>query len=205
MTAIAIGVEHLAGRYQAALAAWVSVHVMGLAIVAVVWRLGLRRTRSPLSHLGLAPLVFPKPKAILLAVGVLGASLGFTAVYGIVVELLDLDQLSPPDITADIAFPGLGVVLTFQALALVTPLTEEVFFRGFVFAGLVSSLGVGWAGVVSALVFCCFHVTPGVLIPVFVTGLLLAWLYHRTGSLWPGVLAHAGQNALAVAVGVYVG
>ncbi|MED5568055.1 MAG: CPBP family intramembrane glutamic endopeptidase, partial [Chloroflexota bacterium] len=48
--------------------------------------------------------------------------------------------------------------------------------------------------------FSSFHIlfSIGVLVPIFVTGMLLAWLYHRTGSLWPGIAAHAGLNALAV-------
>jgi membrane protease YdiL (CAAX protease family) len=37
-------------------------------------------------------------------------------------------------------------------------------------------------------------------IPLFVTGLLLSWLYLRTGSIWPPFAAHAAQNLLALAV-----
>ena len=37
-----------------------------------------------------------------------------------------------------------------------------------------------------------------VMIPIFITGSLLAWLYWRTGSLWAPIGAHAAQNALAV-------
>ena len=140
VTAIAFGTQQLTERYQDAVATWVSVHVMALAIVVVVWRLGVHRLRSPLSLLGLAPLAFPQAKTVLLAGGALGASLGFTVVYGVLVGFLDSEILSPPDITSDIAFPGAGVALTFQALALVTPVTEEIFFRGFVFSGLIPRL-----------------------------------------------------------------
>jgi membrane protease YdiL (CAAX protease family) len=42
----------------------------------------------------------------------------------------------------------------------------------------------------------------GVVIPIFVTGLLLTWLYAKTGSLVPSLLAHIGQNLLALAVAV---
>ena len=38
------------------------------------------------------------------------------------------------------------------------------------------------------------------LLLIFITGVLFAWLYWRTGSLWASVGAHAGQNALAVGV-----
>ena len=204
VTAVAVGIDHWMERYDEATIAWVGVHLMGLAIIAVVWRLGIRRYRAPLSVLGLVPAGFPSAQTVLMTFGILGASLAFTVVYAALMELIDLEIFSPPDIPSDIAFPGVAAVFTFQALALVTPLTEELFFRGFIFAGLIPRMGVGWAIVASAAVFSLFHLAVGVLIPIFVTGLLLGWLYYRTGSLWPCVLAHAGQNALAVAVEVYV-
>jgi membrane protease YdiL (CAAX protease family) len=109
-----------------------------------------------------------------------------------------MEILAPPDIPEDIIFPGVAAVFTYEALALWTPFTEEVFFRGFVLAGLVPRLGAGRAMVASALIFSAFHVSIGLIVPIFITGLLLAWLYHRTGSLWASVAAHAGQNTLAI-------
>jgi membrane protease YdiL (CAAX protease family) len=43
----------------------------------------------------------------------------------------------------------------------------------------------------------------GVLIPIFITGFLLAWLYRQTDSLWTSILAHAGQNAAALLATIY--
>ena len=202
---IAIGISQLAGQYDVAVATWLSVHLMGLAIIGVVWHFGIRRFSVLLSTLGLTPIVAPRFQTLLLTAGALGASLVFTAVYGVLIDLIDWDILSPPDNYSDILFPGLAVVFTFQAVVVVTPVVEEMFFRGFVFSGLVSRLGVGRAMVASAVVFSLFHSPVGVwvLIPIFVTGLLLAWLYQRTGSLWPSIVAHAGQNALALAIEVY--
>ena len=199
----AVGAGHLAGQYGEAVTTWVSSHLIGIAIIAVVWRLGLKRYGAPVSALGLAPPGLPQAKTVFMTLGALGASLAATVVYSAIVDLLGADLLSPPDISADIAFPGPAVLLTFQALAVWTPLTEELFFRGFIFAGLCPFLGVRWAVVASAVVFSLFHLSAGVLIPVFITGLLLAWLYQKTGSLWPSIVAHAANNALAVAVEVY--
>ena len=83
------------------------------------------------------------------------------------------------------------------------PFTEEVFLRGFIFAGLASSGSVPRAMVASALIWSLFHLSLGVLIPIFITGILLAWLYCKTGSLWPSILAHGGQNAVAVIATIY--
>ena len=36
--------------------------------------------------------------------------------------------------------------------------------------------------------------------PAFVSGFVFAWVYWRTGSLWPVVLAHVARNAVALGV-----
>ncbi len=201
--AIAVYIGRQAGQYEEAIITWLGVHLLGLVVIGTVWFLGIRMFNAPWAFIGLRPALVPNSRAVLFAVGTLAASLAASFLYVAVVGLIDVDVLSPPDIPSDIAFPGLAAVFTFQALAVVTPVVEEVFFRGFVFAGLAPRLGVGWAAVASSVVFSLFHPEVGVFIPIFVTGLLLAWLYHRTGSLWPCMLAHGGQNALAVAVAVY--
>ena len=199
VTGIAILLGRWAGRFEQAIGAWESSHLMGLAILIVVWRLGLRPRRLSLSSLGLVPPTTSLPLTALLAVLALGASLLFTWGYASLVEFLSWPELlGPPEIPDGIVFPGMAALATYEALAVWTPVTEEIFFRGFVFAGLAPRLGIRRAIVVSALVFSVFHLAIGVLLPIFITGVLLAWLYHRTGSLWPGIAAHAGQNFLAV-------
>lgn len=199
VTGIAILLGRWAGRFEQAIGAWESSHLMGLAILIVVWRLGLRPHRLSLSSLGLVPPTTSVRLTALLTVLALAASLLFTWGYSNVVDLLGLHaRWGPPDIPDGIVFPGLAALATYEALAVWTPVTEEIFFRGFVFAGLAPRLGIPRAVAVSALVFSAFHIALGVLLPIFITGVLLAWLYHRTGSLWPGIAAHAGQNFLAV-------
>lgn len=205
VSAIAFPLGDLVGRYKVAVVAWATSQLLGVILLAVVWYLGPRRYRVPVSSLGLTPPHPPQTKAVLMTIGALGASLGATALYGWLVGLTNSNTLSPPDIPRDIVFPGLAAVFSFQALAIWTPVAEEVFFRGFVFAGLVPRLGLTRAMVASALIFSIFHLTPGLLVPVFTTGILLAWLYYRTGSLWATILAHAGQNLVALLVTIYGG
>jgi hypothetical protein len=205
---------------ETALIAWLTSISLGLVIFAIVWFLGLRPYRASLSSLGLKPQGTPSLKVVGMTLGVLLLSLGATALYSFLAGLSGLKILLPPEIPPGLVFPGPGIVLTFLALAMWTPLTEEVFFRGFIFAGLSSRWGVTGAMVISALIFSLFHdplilVAPfnldlylshnatGVLFPIFITGLLLAWLYHQTGSLWASIAAHAGQNAAALVVTIY--
>jgi len=186
------------GEYRTATTAWVSSTLLGLVILPLVWALGPRSFKSLPQALGLARPAMGWPKAIGLAAGVLALSLGSTALYAKSVEWLGWKQFAPPDIPSNLLFPGAWITLTFLAIALWTPFTEEMFFRGFVLPGLLGRWGPALAVTVSALVFGLFHLVPALLVPVFVTGLLLGWLRHRTASVWPCILAHAGQNAIAL-------
>lgn len=195
----------LTGELNLALAAWASSVLVGLVILFIVWYLGLRPTGASIAILGLRTISIPASRAILWTVVVLVSSFGATFLYSTIMEWIGVDWLLPPENYAEIVFEGPAVALTFMALAVWTPLTEELFFRGFVFAGLVPQRGVARALVFSAMIFSAFHLLagPGVLVPVFFTGLLLAWLYHRTGSLWPSIAAHAGQNGAALLATIY--
>ena len=200
VTGISTVLAKLAGDTEQAATVWYSSNFMGLAILVVVWFLALRGRGTGVASLGLTVPTVPRLIVVLMSVGALGASLGLTALYSTIVNWLGATYIAPPEIPKDIIFPGLAAALTYQAVALWTPITEEIFFRGFVYAGLVTRLGAGRAILASAVVFGGFHILPGLIIPTFMTGLLLAWLYHKTGSIWPPIAVHAGQNALALTV-----
>jgi membrane protease YdiL (CAAX protease family) len=91
-------------------------------------------------------------------------------------------------------------VVTFLIVAGLVPVVEETFFRGFVYGGLRGRMGTRWAMFLGALVFALLHFSLDRLIPILVLGWALAWLYERTGSLVPGVILHAANNAFALAV-----
>lgn len=90
------------------------------------------------------------------------------------------------------------VVLVFAVGAVVTPVWEEVLFRGALLPGLARRFNPLVGVVLSAAVFAAVHVAPLVLAYVFVIGLGLGWLrwFHR--NLWAPVIAHAVNNALAL-------
>ena len=203
VSAATVALERLGGGL--AWGAWLGSHAIGLIILVTVWLLAQHGGRMSLELLGLRRPRISWASALLLTGLALGLSFGFTALYAWLLAPLGLELLVPPDVPKAIVFDGYAVVLTFEALAGWTPLTEEIFFRGFVLTGLVARWGVTRATIGSALVFSLFHLYPGVLIPIFFTGLLLAALYRATGSLWPPILAHAGQNAVALIAIIYGG
>jgi membrane protease YdiL (CAAX protease family) len=84
---------------------------------------------------------------------------------------------------------AVGLVL----LGMLVPLCEELLFRGLGFAAVQR-----FAVPVTATAFAIAHGLPALLPPVFVAGLALGELRRRTGSLWPGVAAHATVNVLGI-------
>jgi membrane protease YdiL (CAAX protease family) len=81
---------------------------------------------------------------------------------------------------------------------LFAPFVEEIFFRGFLFQGFRQKYGWVNAMLVSSAVFAVAHLDPVALIPTFILGLLLAYLYQRANSLWPGIILHFLVNGLSL-------
>lgn len=195
---VARAIGPLYPKYETALETWVAVHLLAAGIGLLVWFMGVGQSPSPIRALRLVRPSVPLSWSALLTVLALGFSIGATFLYGLVVDSLELEALRPPEIRTEAIFPGIGFLLTLQALALVTPFSEEVLFRGFVLRGLLARIGAGPAIVSTALVFSALHLDTGTIIPIFLTGLALGWLNVKTGSLWPCIAAHAGQNAIAL-------
>ena len=103
------------------------------------------------------------------------------------------DEMTAPDVR----------VLSFVIVVLAAPIVEEIFFRGFLFRGLLATRGLWPAALISAALFAATHLDPSLFGPAFIAGMLFALVYWRTGSVWPTILAHTAQNAIAFALGVF--
>ena len=94
-------------------------------------------------------------------------------------------------------------VWLFLVGAIVAPIVEEIFFRGFLFQGFRQKYGWMPALFLSSAIFGAAHLAPASLIPTFVLGCVLAFVYHRSNSVWPGILFHAAINSFSLCA-VYV-
>lgn len=76
------------------------------------------------------------------------------------------------------------------------PVFEEIVFRGLFFATLRRRFGFVASALISAVVFAVAH-GYGLLgfASVLWSGVLWAWVYERSGSVLPGILAHMLNNA----------
>ncbi len=178
--------------------------LLAMLQLALVWVLAIRAWPFRLEPLGLRRPDRPWWWALIASGLALVASMVGAQLYVWVVSALGADFLTPPDLPDGLLLPGGLAAVTVAGLVVVTPIAEEVFFRGFLLRGLANRWGTVPGIIVSAAIFAGLHFQPGVLLPVFFTGLLLGTLYWQSKSLWPGIMAHAGQNLIAT-LGIILG
>jgi len=130
-------------------------------------------------------------------------TLGF---YFLIVELVGLGELVPESTLPEDFFDSPAILPLVGVLAvLAAPIAEETFFRGFLFAGLRVRWGTFWAALASGLLFAAVHFSLGSIVPFTVIGMLLAWAYVFSGSLWTPVCAHLIFNSVSFGVAVATG
>lgn len=181
---------------DAAIPPW-SIFLFQGVLLGLAWFFGIRKYKVPWSTLGLR--MFADRSGLWLPWVALLASMAVTLLYGYIVTTLGIDLLDPNQEIGGALGEGWTRLMNTLVIGLWGPFTEEVFFRGFVLAALIPAMGTLRAAFLSAFIFALAHFDVGILIPIFVTGLLFAWLFIKTRSLWPPIMAHAAQNLLALA------
>jgi len=184
--------ESLASRL--ALQASLAATLIGVAFVAA--SPGGARLAAP------AALGLRRPSGRFVRSSVL-AYLGYLACAIVIGVLIQPEQ---EDVTRELGVDEgtFGAIAAGVLIIGVAPLSEELFFRGFMFAGMRRALPFVLAALIPSLIWGLFHFTGpeswGVVLQLSIFGLWLCWLYERTASLWPPIALHAFNNALAFAI-----
>lgn len=87
---------------------------------------------------------------------------------------------------------------------ILVPVTEETYYRGMAFAAFARRWGPVLGLLVSALFFSLAHFSGIWFVQIAVVGAGLAVIYHLTGSLLPGIIAHGLVNSSRLLM-VYLG
>lgn len=171
-----------------------------IALIGSVYALGVLRRKVTWAELG----VRPAPRLWLLAAVV--SALFFIpvrVVIGLGVQQLLRLPMDNLEARADILASDrswVGFISTLLMAGAVIPFAEELFFRGVLYGWLRRRYGM-WIGIaVSALVFAIAHADIAIGVSNLILGLVLAWVYERSQSLWVPVTLHAVNNSLAVAL-----
>ena len=95
------------------------------------------------------------------------------------------------------ASPTLTAVILLRVLVL-SPLVEELVFRGALFTWLRTRLSAGWTVLLTGVGFGLVHGSPTFVPLAVVVGLAAGWVRERTGSVLATVAVHALQSAVVV-------
>ena len=87
---------------------------------------------------------------------------------------------------------------SFLVVAIFAPIFEEWLCRGMVLRGLLTKMKPVWAIVISALFFAVIHANPWQALNAFLLGLLMGYVYYKTGSLILTMIIHFVNNGTAV-------
>lgn len=98
---------------------------------------------------------------------------------------------------ADLLYGG-SFLMELLTVGVLTPLVEELIFRGLIFRRLRWYLDAKWAAVLSAVIFAVFHGNLLQGIYAFAIGLLMAFAYERFHQLLAPVTIHVGANLISV-------
>ncbi len=177
-----------------------SIVVEAVLLLVALWYVVAVRHRGSLREIGYTSRAWPRQ----VATGIL-AGLGiFALVYAADTITLWLtgprqgphplvDLVSAAQAPRELFFP-------FLLGSLLVPISEESYFRGFAYPALRDRVGKPAAMVLVSLFFALIHLDPWGFPALVLAGLALVWLYDRTESIWPPIIAHALWNTIVTAL-----
>ncbi|WP_246018514.1 CPBP family intramembrane glutamic endopeptidase [Arthrobacter crusticola] len=155
--------------------------------------LGFRRPTRRMFHL-----LWQIPVSMLAAGALQGLFLAALAPLGV-----DTSSAGSSDDTLTEAITGVPAavfVIAFIVIAVLTPLWEEVLFRGAFLSGFLRRFRPSAAILLSAALFAAVHLVLLTFAYLFALGVALALLQRFHRNLWAPVLLHAANNAVVTLV-----
>ena len=121
--------------------------------------------------------------------------------------LIDIDHLFPKEINeiheADQHLSGIAGILT---VCIFGPIAEEICFRGILLGGLLKMRCRPWIAIlITALAFSLVHGYAVKLVGTLLFGIIVGWLYWRTGSIIPCLIIHIVNNSLVPIISIIRG
>jgi len=171
--------------------------VMDASLLAMFYLQGVRRGLVTTASLGLSAANLNR--ALKWGLGGAAALLLLSVAASAVMALFGVRQPQGDWLywLRDLPRPQMLLVLVAGVAA--APIAEELFFRGYIFNAYLEEKGVATAYVASALIFGLVHGHVALLLAIFPMGLVLAYLYRRSGTILAPMLAHAVNNGFAFA------
>lgn len=93
----------------------------------------------------------------------------------------------------------LNFIIAFISAAIISPIYEEIFYRGFLYRWLRTKYGIASGILISSFIFMIVHIPTYNTLPYnFLSGIIFAWTYERTSSIYPAMMIHGLFNGLSI-------
>ena len=102
------------------------------------------------------------------------------------------------DLGTDWESSSIDIAFLFLSVAIVTPIAEELLFRGYILDSIKRMHG-DWPAIIgSALLFALVHFNLFGMVPIIMAGVIYGWLRIKTGSLLPSIACHMMWNLMVL-------
>jgi membrane protease YdiL (CAAX protease family) len=131
-----------------------------------------------------------------MSVLVAASYLFFEASFYILIDIVHLFPKESKELhEAGQHISGIAGILSFCIFG---PIAEEICFRGILLGGLLKMRCRPWIAIlITALAFSLVHGYAVKLVGTLLIGIIVGWLYWRTGSIIPCLIIHIVNNSIA--------
>lgn len=167
----------------------------GAALLTGIYLLAVRRKHIIWRDVGFRPVEERWIKwaigIALLLIPIVGLiALAIQMLLGLPLENPQLDFLLPQQ------FNWIGAIGMVLLGGVIIPIAEEAFFRGVLYTWMRQHAPAWMAILLSSIIFGALHGEISVAGATFVMGIILAWFYERSGSLWAPITIHILNNSI---------
>lgn len=127
------------------------------------------------------------------------------AAIGIIIPSMGLGELFKVDMPGELQMMFVRMMhnpFGYVAIGVIVPFAEEIVFRGAILRNLLRLFdGKPWAAIlISAVIFGLVHGNSAQFLNASLLGILLGWMFYRTGSIIPGFVLHWVNNTVVYVV-----
>lgn len=119
-----------------------------------------------------------------------GASVGFNFLF----SLTDFTRISADFQAVSERQMGVSLIMGLILYGIISPLAEEMIFRGVVFNRMKRYMPVILSAIISSALFGIYHGNVVQAVYAFMAGCLFAWIYHKRGRFGEAVMLHGIMN-----------
>lgn len=177
------------------------------AILLVIWYFGIKKYQGNLSDLGFRKfnlLTLAKQLAFWLPLFIL-----LVFLYSLAMKSIFHYEVPVHESVSMLLKQKVMLPMIIFLVSILGPFCEEILFRGFIYTALRKRLGIYIGIIVSSLIFTLVHSFEYAgllaLFPIFILGIILAYLYERNKSLYPSIFLHACYNFAALGIFLITG